>query len=74
MNWEEFLFYTGQNMAVDCVFAPRRENVYNEPSISFYKDGTVWVGGAKGSVRVFKNCPYSLMCEIYKQRYKEVVE
>ena len=72
MSWQDFLFFTGSNSSDQCVQAPRKENTYNEPSIGFYEDGTVWVSGAKGSVQMFKKCPYLLMFEIFMQRYNEV--
>ena len=72
MSWQDFLFFTGSNSSVQCVQAPRKENTYNKPSIGFYEDGTVWVSGAKGSVQMFKKCPYLLMFERFMQRYNEV--
>ena len=72
MSWQDFLFFTGSNSSAQCVQAPRKENTYNEPSIGFYEDGTVWVSGAKGSVQMFKKCPYLLMFEMFMQRYNEV--
>ena len=67
-SWDYFLQIVGLNKGTECVQAPRRDNVYNEPSVSFYKDGTVWVSGAKGCVQLFRSCPYRLMEQIYRQR------
>lgn len=72
MCWDDFLFFTNSSLSSESVQAPRRENVYNEPSVSFYKDGSVWVSGSKGSVVIFKKCSYLLMFEMFLQRYREV--
>ena len=72
MTWEDFIKESGSNFTSECISAPRRENVYNEPSVSFYKDGSVWVSGARGSVRLFNKCPYDLMYQMFIQRYNEV--
>ena len=72
MTWEEFLKETNSSFSAKSVSAPREEGVYNEPSVGFYKDGNVWISGSKGCVRLFKNCPYELMFEMFMQRYNEV--
>ena len=71
-NWQDLKFYCGANLTSQSIQCPRDDKQYNAPSISFYEDGTVWVSGAKGSVQMFKHCPYWLMYEIFKQRYNEV--
>ena len=70
-TWDDFVFAVGANVSTTCIQAPRREGVYNEPSISFDSDGCVWAGGVHGSVRLFKNCPVSLMYKMYMQRFNE---
>lgn len=72
MTWEDFLKETNSSFSAECVSAPRKDGVYNEVSVGFYKDGNVWVSGSKGSVRLFKNCPYELMFQMFMQRYNEV--
>lgn len=73
VTWEDLKFHCGASYSAQSIQCPRKENVYNEPSISFYEDGTVWVSGAKGCVQMFKDCPYWLMNEIFKQRHNEVL-
>jgi hypothetical protein len=70
MEWEDLLIKTGSDISALSVTCPRKD-YYNEPSVSLYKDGMVWVSGANGGVRLFKNCPYELMFEIFMQRVKE---
>lgn len=70
-TWDDFVFAVGANISATCVYAPRKEGVYNEPSLSFDNDGSVWAGGAHGSVCLFKKCPPSLMYEMYIQRFNE---
>jgi hypothetical protein len=70
MEWEDLLIRTGSNISAKSIACPRKDE-YNEPAVSLYQDGTVWVSGAKGSVRMFRNCPYELMFEIFMQRVKE---
>lgn len=72
-TWSDLLFFCGANQSAQSIQCPRDDKQYNAPSISFYEDGTVWVSGAKGSVQMFKHCPYSLMNEIFMQRYNEVL-
>lgn len=43
----------------------------NSPYISVYKNGTVYIGNSRGSLRLFKNCPYDLMKQIIEQFTKE---
>lgn len=71
ITWDDLLFYTGSSPSAECVSCPRKEE-YNEPSVSLYKDGSVWVSGSRGSVMMFRNCPYNLMLSIFTQRYSEV--
>lgn len=72
-SWDDFVFAVGANVHSTCIQAPRNEGVYNEPSVSFDSDGSVWVTGAHGSVRLFKNCPVSLMYQMYMQRFDEFI-
>ena len=72
MTWEDLIIWVGAPIGAESFQAPRKENAYNEPSVSFYKDGSVWVSGAKGSTRLYKNAPYGLMFYMWKQRAKEV--
>lgn len=73
-TWDDLIFYTGANKLAECIQCPRNDTQYNAPSVSLYKDGTVWVSGAKGSTQLFKRCPYSIMYDIFMQRYKETNE
>ena len=73
ITWSDLKFYCGASINAESIQCPRNDKQYNAPSVSFYEDGTVWVSGAKGSVQMYKNCPYWLMCEIFKQRYNEVL-
>jgi hypothetical protein len=70
MEWEDLLIKTGGNISAKSIACPRKDE-YNEPSVSLYKDGSVWVSGAKGCVRMFNHCPYELMLEIFIQRFDE---
>lgn len=70
-NWDYFVVAVGASISSTCIHAPRQDNVYGDPSISFDSDGSVWASGNHGSVRIFKNCPASLMYQIYMQRSKE---
>lgn len=70
-TWDDFLFAVGANIHTTCIQAPRRSEIYNEPSLSFDSDGAVWASGAHGGVRLFKNCPVSLMYQMYMQRFNE---
>ena len=72
-NWDYFVVAVGASISSTCIHAPRQDNVYGDPSISFDSDGSVWASGNHGSVRIFKNCPASLMYQIYMQRSKEVM-
>ena len=72
-SWDDFVIAVGANISATCIYAPRKEGVYNEPSVSFDSDGSVWVNGAKGCVRLYKKCPPALMYEMYMQRFNEVV-
>lgn len=71
-TWEEFVDWAEGDIGTESISAQMKKNVYNEPSVTFYKDGSVWVSGAKGSVRLFKYCPYDLMYDIWIQRHTEV--
>jgi hypothetical protein len=72
-SWDDFLCAVGANISATCVYAPRKEGVYGEPSMSFDNDGSVWVGGAHGCVCLYKKCPVSLMYKMYLQRFNEVI-
>lgn len=72
-NWTDLKFYCGASQSAQSIQCPRDDKQYNAPSISFYEDGTVWVSSARGSTRVFKHCPYSLMYKIFEQRHNEVL-
>ena len=72
-TWEEFVYAVGASKDAGCIYAPRREGVYGETSISFDSDGTVWASGARGSVCLYRKCPPSLMFKMYKQRCIEVI-
>lgn len=72
MTWEDLIILTFSPIGAESIQAPRNERSFNEPSVSFYKDGTVWVSGARGSTRLYKNAPYGLMYYMWKQRAKEV--
>ena len=71
-TWEEFVDWAEGDKNSESINAPMKKKVYNEPSITFYKDGSVWVSGAKGCVRIFKYCPPDLMYSIWIQRHTEV--
>lgn len=71
-DWSDFVVAVGANISSTCIYAPREEGIYGEPSISFDNDGTVWAGGAHGSVCLFRKCPPALMYEMYMQRFNEV--
>ena len=71
-DWNDFVVAVGASITSTCISAPRKEGVYNEPSISFDNDGSVWASGAHGGVRMFRKCPPALMYEIYMQRFNEV--
>ena len=70
-TWQDLLFHTGTNLSALSIQCPRDDKQYNAPAVNMYEDGTVWVSGARGSTQMFKHCPYSLMYEIFMQRYKE---
>lgn len=70
--WNDFVVAVGASITSTCIYAPRKEGVYGEPSISFDNDGSVWVSGAHGSVCLFRKCPPALMYEMYIQRFNEV--
>ncbi len=71
-DWSDFVVAVGANISSTCIYAPREEGIYGEPSISFDNDGTVWASGVHGSVCLFRKCPPALMYEMYMQRFNEV--
>lgn len=68
-DWNDFIKLVGANKS-SCIQAPSNGG-YNDPSVGFYEDGSVWVSGVKGCVRLFKKCPYDLMYKMFMQRYEE---
>lgn len=69
-TWEEIEKITTINSQISVSFYPSVRKP-NTPYISAYKDGLVYVGNARCSLRLFKKCPYDLMKQIIEQFIKE---
>lgn len=69
-TWEDLMIYLDKNLS-SLSISVEMKGEYGETSLSFYKDGTVWAGGNRGSVRIFKHCPYQIMAAMYLQKTKE---
>lgn len=70
MTWQDLMKLLGTNLSSLSVSVPMKGE-YGETSLSFYEDGSVWTSGNRGSIRIYKNCPYELMFEMYKQKLEE---
>lgn len=69
MTWDELCKLTGFNFGSQSISI---SNDVSRHTISFYKSGVVWVSNSRGGMRLFKNCPYDLMWQMFLQAVNEL--